>query len=250
MAIRESEGIVLRQYTLSEADRIVILVTRTSGILRAVAQGAKRMKSRLGASLEPLNHVRLQYSQKEGRDLARVWQCETIHSYLGKNPSLNQIYGFTYFAELTQELVQEHSPNPVAFRLFLASLKAGEKIGLTEALVRYFELWLLKLSGLLPDYGYCSNCGSCVKDDWLYARLDAGQGRCRDCAEGRGLPVCPEAAGLLDVLAGMPPEEFARQTISSRARRDLAALSLGLLELNLEKRLKSSDLLMKALRGD
>jgi len=250
MAIRESEGIVLRQYTLSEADRIIVLVTRSVGILRAVARGAKRMKSRLGAPLEPLNHVRLQFSHREGRDLARVWNCETIHSYLGKNPSLEQIYGFTYFAELIQELVQEQNPNPLVFRLLLASLKAGEAVGVNGALVRYFELWLLKLSGLLPDYGYCSNCGKCVKEDGFHAWIESGQGRCRDCARGRGMRIGPEAAGLMQVLIKLSPEIFSGQPISSSAARDLERLSLGLLEINLEKRLKSSDLLMNLLRGN
>jgi DNA repair protein RecO (recombination protein O) len=250
MAIRESEGIVLRQYTLSEADRIVVLLTRSSGILRAVAPGAKRMKSRMGAALEPLNHVQLQYSQKEGRDLARVWHCETLYSYLGKNPTLQHVYGYTYFAELTQELVQEQSPNPLVFRLFLASLGAGQAVGVTEALVRYFEFWMLKLSGLLPDYGSCSSCGKCVKEDGFYAWLEAGQVRCLDCAGGRGMRLSPEAAGLLNALAGVSPQTFAGQSISGSAARDLERLSLGLLEINLEKRLKSSNLLMTLLRGN
>jgi DNA repair protein RecO (recombination protein O) len=208
------------------------------------------MKSRLGAALEPLNHVHLQFTQREGRELARIWHCETIHSFLGRNPSLDQIYGYTYFAELVQELVQEHNPNPIAYRLFLACLRTGEKSGIQKALVRYFELWLLKLSGFLPDYGYCSNCGKCVKEDGFYAWLEAGQGRCRDCARGEGLRIGPEAAGLLEAMTGLSPEHFTDQFRSDAAARDLERLSIGLLELNLEKRLKSSDLLMNLLRGE
>src|SRR5688572_7772134 len=113
MPILESEAVVLRQYSLAEADRIVVFFTREFGKMRAVAQGAKRTKSRLGGCLEPLNHINLSFYLKEGADLARIRQCETIHSYLGKQPTLEQVYAFTYMAELVQEVVQDNNPNPI-----------------------------------------------------------------------------------------------------------------------------------------
>ena len=66
MLTHESEAVVLRQYPLSEADRIVVFFTREYGKIRAVAQGAKRLKSRMGGCLEPLNHIYLRFYLKEG----------------------------------------------------------------------------------------------------------------------------------------------------------------------------------------
>src|SRR5262249_7263136 len=152
MLTHESEAVVLRQYPLSEADRIVVFFTREYGKVRAVAQGAKRLKSRMGGCLEPLNHIYLGFYLKEGGDLGRVRQCETIYAYLGRSPSLDRVYAFSYLAELVQELSQENYPNQHLFRLLLSVLEAASKAGTGESLIRYFELWALRLNGLLPDY--------------------------------------------------------------------------------------------------
>ncbi len=239
MPIREAEAIILRQYSLSEADRIVVFLTREYGTMRAVAQGAKKPRSRMGGCLEPLNHVRLQCYAKEGSDLARLWQCEIIHSYLGKNPTLERVYGFTYLAELSQEMVPENSPNAQFFRLFLAVLEAGEQWGAHIALLRYFEIWALKLNGWLPNYDYCPACGKCVKDVGFMAWLEAGEGRCRACAEDRGIRIGPDASRVLHDAFEFPPVQFAARFRPGPAARELERLTQNLIEWHLEKRLKS-----------
>lgn len=239
MPTREAEAIVLRQYSLSEADRIVVFLTREYGTLRAVAQGSKKPRSRMGGCVEPLNHVKLQYYAKEGRDLARIWQCEILHSYLGKNPTLDRVYGFTYIAELSQELVPENNPNALLFRLFLAVLEVGERSGVNTALLRYFELWALKLNGWLPNYDYCSSCGKCVKDVGFMAWLEAGEGRCTGCAEERGIRIGPGAAQLLRNVLEFSPAQFAGKFQPGPAARELERLTQNLIEWHLEKRLKS-----------
>jgi DNA repair protein RecO (recombination protein O) len=204
-----------------------------------VARGAKKLRSGFGASLEPLTHVRVQLFAKEGSDLARILQCEMMHSYLGKNPTLDRLYGFSYVAELAQELAPENSPSALLFRLVLAVLEAGERDGVNHALLRYFELWALKLNGWLPNYDYCPACGRCVKDDGFYAWLEAGQGRCRACAEDRGIRIGSEAARLLQGMLELSPTQFVSRVQPGAGPRDLERLTQKLLEWHLEKRLKS-----------
>ena len=250
MPTREAEAIVLRQYALSEADRIVVFLTREHGSLRAVAQGARKMRSRLGACLEPLNHVRLQYFAKEGGDLGRIWQCEIIHSFLGKQPTLDRVYGFSYLAELTQELAPENSPNARLFRLLLAILQTGEQIGASPQLIRYFELWALKLNGWLPDYDSCSGCGICIKKMGFFAWPEAGESRCSRCAENRGIRVGAEAARLFHEALLLSPAQFAGRPLSDSAAYDLERLTQVLIEWHLEKRLKSYAVLQRVLNGN
>jgi DNA repair protein RecO (recombination protein O) len=250
MPVHEAEAIVLRHYSLSEADKIVVLVTREFGKLRATAQGVKRPKSRLAGSLEPLNHLRLQFYSKEGADLARIRQTEMIHSYLGKNPSLEKVYSFTYFSECIQEFVEENNANPLLFRLFLSVLNAGEHVGVSEALVRYFEVWILRLSGIMPNYDYCSDCGRYVKDDGFFAWLEAGQGRCPACAGGKGVYIRPETVPVLHAIYELSPERFATVPTSLSAVRNLERLTRELLELHIEKQLKSYKPLRELLRGE
>ena len=249
MPTREAEAIVLRHYPLSEADRIVVLITREHGTLRAVAQGASKPRSRLGGCLEPMTHVRVQLYAKEGSDLGRIWQCEILHAYLSRNPNLERVCGYSYMGELSQELTQENNPNPMLFRLLLAVLDAGERIAINEALLRYFELWALRLNGWLPDYDYCPVCGKYVKDVGFYAWLEAGEGRCEACAHHRGIKMGPAAAGLLREILQVSPERFASGSHTGRALMDLERLTQSLIEWHLEKRLKSYSTLREILGG-
>ncbi len=247
MPLLEAEAIVLRQYSLSDSDRIVVFITREYGKVRGVAQGVKKPKSRLAGSLEPLNHIRLELFAKEGRELGQVRQAELIHAYLGKNPSLDRVYVFTYFAELANELVQDSQPNQPLFRLLLASLEAGEQSPANQSLVRYYEIWSLKLSGLLPNYAYCSNCGKCVKDEGFFAWIDAGQVRCQGCAHGRGLEIGTAAAAALEGMMRLGPAQFMAQPLAQEGARDIERLSQRLLGLQLERELKSYRMLREVL---
>ncbi len=247
MPVHEAEAVVLRQYSLSEADRILVLFTREAGKLRATAHGVKRPRSRLSGALEPLNHVRLQYYSKEGADLVRVRQADLLHSYLGKHPSLEKVCVFSYFAELIQEFAEDSNPSPLIFRLFLSVLNAGEGSAPNELLVRYFEIWMLRLSGLLPNYDYCSLCGRYVKDEGFLAWL--GQGRCQACAGGRGIPIHPDCARMLQSTLQLSPESFAAMPTPDLVCRGLESLTQPLLESYLEKKMKSYKQLRDILRG-
>jgi DNA repair protein RecO (recombination protein O) len=243
MPSHESEAIVLRHYSLSDSDRIIVFITREFGKMRAAAQGVKKPKNQMAGNLEPLSHIQLDFYSREGRDLSQLRQVELIHSYLGKNPSLAQIYAFHYFAEIAGELVQDNQPNPQLFRLLLAALNAGEANSINQRLVRYFEIWSLKLNGLLPNYAYCSNCGKCVKDEGFFAWLESGEARCHACARGRGLRIGSEAAQALEAMSKLPPEAFMNRPIVKGAAEEIENLSQRMIGLHLEKTLKSYRLL-------
>ena len=248
MPVQDCEAIVLRQYSLSDSDRIIVFITREYGKIRAVGRGVKKPKSHLAGCLEPLNHIGLEFFLREGRDLGQIHKAELIHSYLGKNPSLRQVSAFSYLAELVNELVQDNQPNEPLFRLLLASLTAGERQTANVFLIRYFEIWCLKLSGLLPHYDYCSSCGKYVKDVGFFARLETGQARCAACAEGQGIRIGTPACAALDLMTKLPPEEFMQRPHGDAAGEDLERLSKRLLDLHLEKQLKSYPILREALQ--
>lgn len=249
MPVHEAEAIVLRQYSLSDSDRIIVFITREFGKIRAAARGVKKPRSRISGSLEPLNHIRLEFWTRESRELNQVRQAELIHSYLGKNPELEQVSCFSYFAELANEIVQEDQPNQPLFRLLLASLKAGESHGINQALIRYFETWCLKLAGFLPDYAYCSNCGKCVKESRFFAWIEAGQARCPECAKGQGLAMGPEASSALAEMMRLAPEQFALRPLNREAAGEIEHLSQRLLNMHLEKNLKSYRIMKEALKS-
>ena len=79
MGSYRDDGIVLRTQKLGEADRIITLLTRRAGRVRAVAKGVRRTKSRFGARLEPFTHVDLLLY--EGRSLDYITQADTVRPY-------------------------------------------------------------------------------------------------------------------------------------------------------------------------
>ena len=77
------EAIVLRTHKLGEADRIITLLTRQHGRVRAVAKGVRRTTSRFGSRLEPFTHVDLQLA--EGRNLDTITQAETLDAFAARS---------------------------------------------------------------------------------------------------------------------------------------------------------------------
>jgi DNA repair protein RecO (recombination protein O) len=229
----------LRQYSLSDSDRIIVFFTREYGKIRAVAKSVKRLKSRIAGCLEPLTHIRLEFFAREGRELNQIRQAELIHAYLDKDPSLIRLYAFSYFVEIANEIVQENQPNPSQFRLLLASLEAAKWNAVNRSLVRYYEIWSLRLSGSLPNYDYCSNCGKCVKDDGFFAWPESGQVRCYECAQERGIRIGAMAASALNTMIKVGPEQFMIQPLPKDAAVEIERLSQRLLGLHLERELKS-----------
>ncbi len=89
MGLVETEGLILKSYNLGDADKIIVLLTQSEGLVRGVAKGAKRLKSRFGGTLEPFSIIDLTYFQKEERELVSIRQIELVTSYFEKASNPN-----------------------------------------------------------------------------------------------------------------------------------------------------------------
>lgn len=159
MSLSETEAIVLRSYNLAEADRIVIFLTHDAGVVRGVAKGAKRPGSKFGSGLEPFSVVQLTYFQKETLELVSVNQIEIVTSYFEAASDPEFLQKFAYLAELLIALSPPHDPNATLYRMVKTCLEtAVEGHECLSAVGVYFELWLLRLGGYLPDWTRCQGC--------------------------------------------------------------------------------------------
>src|SRR5947199_577911 len=158
MALRESAVIVLRTYPLREADLLVTLFTRVEGKVHGVARSAKKSKRRFGGALEPLTHVRAYYDVRERQELARLDSCEVLESPMAAEVSYARAVALGHIAELLDELLPDHEANDAIFRLTLSVLHilTGPEVWMP---VTYFELWLTRLVGFLPELNECVVCG-------------------------------------------------------------------------------------------
>ncbi len=152
MPARVSEALVLRSYPFREAELIVSFLARDAGKLRGAARGARRPRSRFGAGLERLSHVRMAYFQRETRELVSLDSCELIWSPFELSADYTTGVALDYMAEVSEQLLPPAEPNERFFRLLLAvldHLRATAGRGVWAA-VSYFSLWAVKLSGFLP----------------------------------------------------------------------------------------------------
>src|SRR5512136_1830003 len=115
------EAVVLRHADWGEADRILTLYTRERGKVRAIAKGARKIRSRKAGHLEPFTRVTLQLAK--GRDLLIVTQADTVDAYLPLHDDLVKTGNASYVVELLDRFTSEdESENLQAFRLLTETL--------------------------------------------------------------------------------------------------------------------------------
>ena len=124
MGLVNTDAIVLRTYNLAEADRIVLCLTRDAGLVRAVAKGARRMKSRFGAALEPFTFIRLDFYEKENRELVTISQAEILKSNFDLAAHPDSTDALAYIAELVSEFAPPHEANDKLYRMVKACIDA------------------------------------------------------------------------------------------------------------------------------
>lgn len=188
MPLVETESLVLKTYNLAEADRIVVFLTRDHGVVRGVARGAKRLKSRFGSTLELFSAIDLSYFQKEERELVSVQHAELIDSAFDRAALPEFLNTFSYIADLILQFALPHDPNERLYRMLKASLDAdAETPADLTAIKLYCEIWVLRLAGYLPDWGRCEDCGREFGKDESATLRGGFHLHCQRCRKGGGI---------------------------------------------------------------
>lgn len=210
MPLVETESLVLKTYSLAEADRIVVFLTRDHGVVRGVARGAKRLKSRFGSTLELFSEIELAYFQKEDRELVSIQNVGLVRSYFTEAADPAFLNTFSYIADLLLQFTPPNDPNETLFRMLKACLSAAgtDRAGLT-AIRLYFELWLLRIGGYLPDWGRCDNCKNPFGPRDQASLRGGFHLHCHRCRKSSGLmQVMPLHREIFRNVQTMPPAEF------------------------------------------
>lgn len=238
MGLVETEAIVLRVYPLAEADKIVVCLTRSAGVVRAVAKGARRLKSRFGAGLEPFTLLSLSYFEKENRELVTLRQTEIQRSYFKLSQRAETIAALAYLSELVLEFAPPHEPNEKLFRMVRATLESvPEGQADLAPLLRYFEVWTLKLAGFLPELRRCAECGKTIQNEessYLNAEFKL---RCKTCSQEMGMLLSGQTRAQIRAIQRLPPDEYLRgaESQTDASKGELAQLTQRLISHVLER---------------
>jgi len=231
VSLYRDEGVVLRTMRLGEADRIVTLLTRAHGKVRAVAKGVRRTTSKFGGRLEPLSHVALLCWK--GRELDIVNQAEVTEAFRTVREDLSRVAKAFTVLEVADQLSLEHHPTPRLYEMVLGALRALDSED-SAMLVPGFLLKALALEGSAPMVDACASCGA--EGELVAFDLLQGGTLCRDCRRGR--PLSPAALEMVRrVLGGGLAGVLAEP--ASPVTEEVAALAGGAMEVHLDRRLRS-----------
>jgi DNA repair protein RecO (recombination protein O) len=229
MALFETEALILRSYNLAEADKIVVCLSRSAGLIRGVAKGCRKLKNRFGAALEPFTLVNLTYYEKENQELVSFRQVEILKSRFNLSSNATLLTGFSYMGDLLIDFSPPHQANDNLFRMAIACFEAvSETPEDLDAVLRYFEVWLLKLEGFLPDLRTCANCQKAFVDDGaVYLGPDLSL---------RGA-VSKSLHAHLRTAEKLSPAKFAEaaREVSKETKREMAELTFQIIGRVLER---------------
>jgi DNA repair protein RecO (recombination protein O) len=244
MALKESEAIVLRTYPLREADLLVTFFTRTEGKVRGVARSAKKSKRRFGGALEPMTYVRAFYDVRERQELARLDSCEVLESPMAQQVTYARAAALAHLAELLDELLPDREANDAVFRLTLSVLHVltGEEIWMP---ITYFELWMTRLVGFLPELTECIVCGKNLNGSRAYFHALADGLMCVEDKRLASSEISVESRMLAAHMFRAPVEGFAGMPWPKSQGSDLRKFLIQILQRHIEKKLVTAGMLEK-----
>jgi len=237
MALFETEALILRSYNLAEADKIVVCLSRSAGLIRGVAKGCRKLKNRFGAALEPFTVINLTYYEKEHQELVSFRQVEILKSRFNLSSNASLLTGFAYMGDLLVDFSPPHQANDNLFRMALACFEAASETPADiEAVLRYFEVWLLKLEGFLPDLHACANCDRVFGEEAVYLGTDSSL-RCAQCSNARGGVVSKRLRSHLRVTEKLSSAKFAEEAreVSKETKKEMAELTFQIIGRVLER---------------
>jgi DNA repair protein RecO (recombination protein O) len=223
----------------------VTLFTRLEGKVHGVARSAKKSKRRFGGALEPLTYVRAFYDVRERQELARMDSCEVLESPLASEVSYARAVALGHIAELLDELLPDHEANDAIFRLTLSVLNVltGPDIWMP---VTYFELWLTRLVGFLPELNECVVCGRNLNGSRAYFHALADGLMCGDDKRLASSELSAESRTLAGQMFRAPVDNFAEKPWPRTQGADLRKFVMQILQRHLEKKLVTANMLEKA----
>lgn len=244
VVLYRDEGVVLRTHKLGEADRIVTVLTRRHGRVRAVGKGVRRTQSRFGARLEPFMRVDLQFAT--GRTLDVVTQAVTLDTYAARIAGDYSRYTVgTAMLETAERLVDEREPATQQYLLLVGALRAlADRHHPADLVLDAYQLRAMAVAGFAPSFHDCARCGQQGPHRWF--SVPSGGAVCSGC---RPPGAASPAPGTLRLLAALLSGDWdAAGTASQSERGEAHGVVAAYLPWHLDRGLRSMALVDRGAR--
>lgn len=240
MRAQRTEAIILHTHAARDRDKLVVFLTPDHGKRKGWAYGARSMRSRFGASLEPLAKVRIGYVEKESDEVVRIESIDLIRSLFPAQQHLGASVAATYIAETVDVFAQASDDAPLIYRLLDRSCEA--LLGETSpvAVVAYAEVWMLRLSGIFPSLRSCVECDAPIARPLRFNARFPGF----TCELHGGDVIANDVADTLEAIMRTPVAEF---SASSEVLFEIRSLTGIMRRHFLGHELKSFEVLARVL---
>jgi DNA repair protein RecO (recombination protein O) len=244
MGVLTSEAIVLRTWPLHEADLIVSFFSRDYGRMKGMAKAALKSRRRFGGALEPMTVARAWFAEKPRQELVRLDQLELIRSPLSGAVDPVRMTVLSFFAEVIDQTLPEHDPQEAVFRLLLSVLEQTS-VEQPWMPLTYFQLWMTRLMGLLPDITRCIQCGELLRAGETSFNAYADGLFCSLHRNGGAPLLSAESWRLAQRMLRSPVSAFAGEPFPRRTAQDLRRFTLQALERHVERRFRAAEALAR-----
>ena len=227
-----TDAINLKSYNLSESDKIMVMYSRDRGLIRGVAKGVKKPKSKLGARMDLLVANKLMLHK--GKNLDTISQAEALNTFNATRRNMDKIFYSMYVSEVVNNFGVEDDPcSAVIFDLLYEALNtisiAEDKIQILNAVLK-FQLKMMRISGFSLELEKCLCCGKPVENKNMYFSSRLGGIVCLECNSHYGLTDIMHYK-LRDFLSALANTEFDDESeYEKKATEKICLVSFELLK--------------------
>lgn len=182
MPLIKTSAIILHSRKWGDADRIVTCYTTQLGKIRAIARGARKLRSRLGGSLEPFSLCQLELFERPGDSLYRVSQAAMLESFSRLREDLTLMTAAARMVNLVAAVVAEGDADARMFEGLEQGLRHLMASSDPRLVVLLFQIRMLGLTGFKPQTEHCAACGQCAPAGLPQFSPLAGGLVCQHCA--------------------------------------------------------------------
>lgn len=237
-----TDGLVINEKVTGESTRLLTVLTRERGVIRAFANGARKMKGSTSAATDLLCYS--SFTVSRSRDTYSISEATPLEVFFDLRSDIVKLSLAQYFCELASAIVPENVESEVYLRTLLNSLhflcKGDKDVNLIKAIT---ELRLISVAGFSPDLVACSVCGEYESGE-MWLDVSEGQLYCDGCAHRRGAASVEVSAGILAAMRHIVYSPFDRLysfTLSENGARELAKVSEIYLKNQTERRFNTLD---------
>lgn len=202
----KTQGLIIREQTVGESDRLVTILTADEGVVRAFARRAKNMKDSKHSATGLLCYSN--FTLHQGRSAYNVNYASPIEVFFGLREDILRLSLAQYFCSLAFEVIPEAMEAGEYLRLILNALHFLSKGTRSPQLLKpIVELRMLSIAGYMPNLIGCAECGS-YEAERMYFKVNRGELYCGDCFLNNGDPAELLSPGALHAMRHIVYSEF------------------------------------------